>query len=297
MRAGRVQCRLSTAGMALVVAGLFVQAACRDSDDRGGQTASSPRLVIFAPALTSMAFDLGFGDHVVGVDQYSRLPPGVERPVVGSAVAVRVEPILAVRPDLLLVNMDPQQFEPVIRLAPQIRIEHFDLFLLEDIAAAAERMARLVGKPEAGKEAAESFRAALRDVRQVIGGLPRPRVLFVLGFRNPLGPGSGDFIDEMIALAGGRNVLASRHSGWKKVTLEEVVALDPQLIICQSDEGERDDAGLYWKSIEVPEESPPRRIVVLTDPRWTLPALHLSDCARELAGIIHPEIETVEGKP
>jgi ABC-type Fe3+-hydroxamate transport system substrate-binding protein len=244
-----------------------------------------------------MAFDLGFGDHVVGVDQYSRLPPGVERPVVGSAVTVRVEPILAVKPDLLLVNMDPRQFEPVVRVAPEVRIEHFDLFLLEDIAAAAERMARLVGKSEVGKEAARSFRDALSGVRNSVAGLPRPPVLFVLGFRNPLGPGSGDFIDEMITLAGGQNVLSSRHSGWKKVTLEEVVALDPQLIICQSDEAERADARRYWGSIEVPEGSPRRRIVVLTDSRWTLPALHLADCAEELAVMIHPEVGTAEGKP
>jgi ABC-type hemin transport system substrate-binding protein len=248
----------------------------------------SPRLVVFAPGLTSILFDMGLGAHVVGVDAYSRTPPGEARPVVGSAMSVRVEPILAVRPDVVLVNLDPSQFEPILRFDPHVRIEHFDLFVLEDIARAMERIGRITEKPEVGQGAAASFRDKLRRVRERTAALPRVRVMFVVGHDPPFGPGREDFVDELIAVAGGENVLASAQRGWKRVAVESVIALDPRVIVCQADPGREATSRSYWEAIEVPGGGAPRRIVIVADPRWTQPSGYLADLASTLAEIIHP---------
>ena len=61
-----------------------------------------PRLITYSPAITQMVFDMGLGDHVVGITKFCRLPEGQSRPVVGDNLNIRIEPILSVQPDLIL---------------------------------------------------------------------------------------------------------------------------------------------------------------------------------------------------
>lgn len=275
----------------LVLAALLAGGVVGCTDDRGVELSPDihPRLVIFCPAVTRIAFGLGFGDHVVGVDRFSELPEGETRPIAGSAIDVRVEPILSLRPDVLLVSIDPRQFDAVTRVDPSLRLEHFEFRTLDDIPAAMARLAALVGKPDVGRKAADAFRAKIQAVRASVEGRSRPRVLFVIGHREPWGPGSGDFLDELIEIAGGTNVLRDRHEGWKGVSVEAVVTMDPDVIVCQSEPDLAAEAEEYWGAVEAPGRAVPRTIVVVTDRRWTVPAGHLADFASKLAAWIHPD--------
>ncbi len=255
-----------------------------------------PRLVTFSPALTRIVFDAGLGEHVVGVTTFCRVPRGQSRPVVGDNLNVRVEPILAVRPDVLLVQMEVRHFEPLHRVRPDIRIEHFSIETLTDIASAMERIGKLVGKPRLGLQQGRLFRQRLGALRRRTEKLPRRRVMFVMGYRNPSGPGKGTFMDEMINLAGGVNVLAERFDSWKRPGLEAVIKLAPELIICQCKPGRETEAVAYWKALKYPNNSV-KRVVTVTDDDWTVPAGHLAEYAERLAGFIHPELQIRQVRP
>jgi iron complex transport system substrate-binding protein len=268
---------------------LALAAGCEDRTP-APPTGPEPRIITLAPALTTMAFDMGLGDHVVGVDQYSTLPPGESRPVVGSALSVRIEPILAVDPDVVLVNMQLHQFEPIVRADPGVRIEHFDLLRLADIARALRRIGAIVEQPELGRRHAARFESKLADVRERTEPLPRVAVMVVIGYVQPLMVGRGDFMHEMVELAGGRNVLADRVTGWKPVPLEMVIEADPRVIVCQAPPDQAAEARAYWRGLEVPDHGAPRRVEVVTDPRWTIPAPHLAAFTEELAAMLHPSV-------
>jgi iron complex transport system substrate-binding protein len=258
--------------------------------------APSPRLVTFSPALTRITFDMGLGDHVVGVSGYSRLPEGQTRPFVGDTLNVRIEPILAVKPDILLVQMDISYFEPLQRTAPDIRVEHFTIETLSDIAAAIERIGFLVGNSALGTERSKLFNDKLDAVRALASPLKPVPVLFVLGYQNPSGPGADTFTDQMITLAGGQNVLANQFKGWKNFSLESIIKLAPAVIVCQCKPDERADAEAYWKALRL-DGPAPQRVIIVTDDDWTLPADQLADYTRRLASFIHPEIAPPEPAP
>lgn len=264
---------------------------------RRGPEADSPhpRLVTFSPALTRIVFDAGLGKHVVGVTTFCRLPRGQSRPVVGDNLNIRVEPILAVNPDILLVQMELKHFEPLRRVKPDIRIEHFSIETLADIASAMERIGKLVPMHrEPGLQQGQLFRQRLEALRRQTEKLPRRRVMFVMGYQNPSGPGKGTFMDEMINLAGGVNVLAERFDGWKRPGLEAVIKLAPELIICQCKLGRETEAAAYWKALKYRNNDVAKRVVTVTDDDWTVPAGHLAEYAEKLAGFIHPDLQTGE---
>jgi len=259
--------------------------------------AARPRLVTFSPALTKLAFDLGLGDHVVGVTSYCRLPAGETRTVVGNALSVRAEPVLAVKPDVVLVQMEPKHFESLVKMAPHIQIEHFQIETLADVARAMRRIGRLVGQDAKGAQAASRFEEKLNGVQRQVASLPKRKVLFVTGYQNPMGAGGNTFIDEMIGLAGGANVLAGRFEGWKKLSIETVLETAPQVIICQAQPKQQSQARAYWQTLGQGSGGGSRRVYVVTDTTWTIAGTHLADFTLQMARMIHPELAEREPQP
>lgn len=245
----------------------------------------SPRIVTFSPALTTIMFDMHLGDYVVGVSAYSSLPPGVERPVVGDARDVRTEPILAVRPDLILTQSESKYFDTVKKICPSLKIEHFNLATLAEVASAMERIGRLVGKPELGDAAGKTFRNRLDAVKEKTRSLPKRRVLFVMDYQHPFAAGGDTFLDEMIQRAGGVNVLADTRD-WFKPSIETILAKKPDVILCQCKPAQASEAKRYWEKL-LAQAHPSVRVYIVTDDTWTIAAGHLATHTEELAEMIH----------
>jgi iron complex transport system substrate-binding protein len=79
--------------------------------------AAPRRLVTLAASLTETVFDLGLGNRLVGVAQFSDYPPAAKKlPKVGSYIAPDLEKIVALRPDLCLAIKDGNPRQVVDRL-------------------------------------------------------------------------------------------------------------------------------------------------------------------------------------
>jgi len=250
-----------------------------------------PRVVSFSPALTDMLFEMGLGDHVVGVTTQCTLPPGVDRPRVGDAFTVRAEPILAVEPDVVLTQSDSKEFETLTRIKPGIKVEHFTIERLDDIPAAVERIGELTAEPTLAAKINKEFRDTLKQVASRVRGKDRPRVLFIMGYENPSTGGAGSFIDDMIRQAGGINA-AGNLSRWANLNLDAIIISKPDIIVCLLDNLENapdaQKAKDYWLKIESLPAARSGRVYVVTDPLWTIPTPRLAKYVEKLSDIIHP---------
>lgn len=251
--------------------------------------APSPRTVSFSPAITEMLFEMGLGDHVVGVTTYCKPPGDVRIPVVGNDLNIAVESILAVEPDVLITQSDPARFDTLRKLNPDIRIEYASIETLADIAKAMSRIASLLGNHDKGLDARNRFLYRLDEVRRRVAGRPKPRVIFVMGHHDPSTAGKGTFINELIEVAGGVNIAAEKYKGWKRIGIESLLKLAPDVIVCESEPSVADEARKYWAELTA---SAPRkvRVHVVTDRGWTIPTARMADpFAQMMAGFIHPQ--------
>ena len=244
--------------------------------------AASPRVVTYSPALTSMVFAMGLGDHVVGVGNFCRLPAGQDRPRVGD-LNVRAEAILAVEPDLILCQQKVEDFAAVRAADDDLRVELIPIETLADIAAAARRIGQLLGEPQTGERAAAAFEARLRQVAEAAPEGKPVRALFVMGTESPSVAGPGTFLAEMIELAGGVNAGADvpGMQAWRGARLELIARANPQVLIVLADPGKADAARAYW------QDKLPARVVVVTDDNWIRPGTHIADMAEEMLTILH----------
>lgn len=198
------------------------------------------RIVSTAPSLTETLFAVGAGPRVVGVTEFCRYPAeALKKPRIGTFLEPNFERILAQRPDLVLVVRNP------VRLAERLsqlglRAVEIPQDTVAEILASIEQIGRLTGTGSRAAELTASIRRDLDAVRQRASQLPKRRVLFLVG-RSPgtlqgmVGVGPGTFIDELIRMAGGVNVLADSPMAYPRVSVEQILAADPDVILDMGD--------------------------------------------------------------
>jgi len=211
---------------------LIFSVGCRPS----GRPAVGPsqRIVSLLPSFTELLFAIGAGDRVVGRTQWCDYPPAaLSIPSVGDGLPPNIEAVAARKPDLVvLYNAGPnvtaaKQLERI-----GIRTVLLDLNRLEDLGPAARTLGRLTGL----EQRAESLAAALDSL-----SLDRPRppstatLAFIVWDNPPIIIGHGSYLDQLATQAGARNVFDDVAAPSAQVSLETIVARDPQWIAVLSD--------------------------------------------------------------
>lgn len=203
-------------------------------------TAPPQRIVSTAPSLTETLFALGLGGRVAGVTEFCRYPPeAAAKPKIGTFIDPNFERILALKPDLVLVVRNPVQLAEKLRRLGLNAVE-VGQDTVSEILASIGQIGRLTGAEAQARALTARIEADLAAVRHRAAGLPRRRVLFLVG-RSPgtlqgmVGAGPGTFLDELIRLAGGDNVLASSPIAYPRVSVEQILAADPDVILDMGD--------------------------------------------------------------
>jgi iron complex transport system substrate-binding protein len=189
------------------------------------------RIVSLAPSVTETLFALGAGAHVVGVSDYCHFPPEVARlPRVGSAITPAFETIARLAPTLIVASdVGGEQTGPLSRIA---RTERLPWLSLAEVVQSTQRLGTLVGREEAGRALAERLERTL----SVTPPANAPRVLLALSYGDV---GSSDvwFIRDdslhgaALRAAGGQNAVIGHARGQPRLSLEEVLRVDPDQIV------------------------------------------------------------------
>jgi len=150
-----------------------------------------------------------------------RFPPAIAR------VPGRIEPVLAQRPDLVLVAPwnDPD-FRELLARSSISSVALADVSSFEQIESETRRVAGLLGVEARGDAVIEQMQAKLA-VLKAPERAPR-----ILSFSHSIVAGSGTSVDALIRAAGGRNAAAEAGlSGHLKVTTERLLTLDPDVLL------------------------------------------------------------------
>jgi ABC-type Fe3+-hydroxamate transport system substrate-binding protein len=210
------------------------------------------RIVSLVPSATETLHALGVADRVVGRTRYCVRPrPWVDGlPALGGTKNPDLAGIAALRPDLIVVNEEenkPAHFPALAEIAPLHVAYPRDVEgALADIRALATR----VGAAQAGKALVARIEAARAELlrslarkdsgasgRRGTAALAQPRFRYAYFiWRAPwMSVNRDTFIHALLAEAGGENVFAGAADRYPQVTLEEVRAADPGVLLLSSE--------------------------------------------------------------
>ncbi|MFN7924967.1 MAG: helical backbone metal receptor [Bryobacteraceae bacterium] len=265
--------------------------------------AQSPsRIVSTAPSFTETMFALGAGNRVIAVSEFCHFPEQANRlPRVGSYLQPNIEAIAKLEPDLVLVHAE--QKAAVAQLhALGLRTLALTNTSLEDTIATARRIGDAIGSPERGIELDKQIRSRLTAIEKRAAGKPRRSLLFVVG-RTPgrldgmIAVGKGSFLNELIRIAGGRNVLADSPVTYPKISLEGVLRLDPDVIVDMGDmavttgvtEAHTSAVVKLWKSQAGVRAAASSRVFAVASDIYVVPGPRVSEAAEAFHRMLFPE--------
>ena len=194
------------------------------------------RIVSIGGTVTETVYALGAGDRLVAVDSTSLYPAAADAlPDVGYMRALSAEPIIALRPDVVLYEEDAGPPEVIEHLrAAQVKLVRIpDQPSVDGVIAKIRAVAQAVELPQKGEELIADLQSEVNAAAaRLDGAASKPRVIFVMEFDagSVVAAGHGTSADSIIALAGGRNV-AGDFQGYKPISGEALLQAAPDYII------------------------------------------------------------------
>jgi iron complex transport system substrate-binding protein len=256
------------------------------------------RIVSLAPSNTELLFAVGAGSQVVGRDTFSDYPDeaGSIQDIGGSNGKYNTEAILALKPDLVLAGeINPPE---LVTSMEQLGLTVYYLknpATLEDMYANVETVGSLTGHVSQAAALVDSLKGRVAAVDAKISqATSSVSVYYELDASDPTKPftaGPGTFVDLLIQRTGGTNIGAKLTSPWAQISLEEVVASDPEFIILGDSaygvtpESVKQRAG--WEGISAVKNG---RIYPFDDNLVSRPGPRLVDGLEALAKLLHPEL-------
>jgi iron complex transport system substrate-binding protein len=251
------------------------------------------RIVSLAPNITEILFALGRGDRIVGVTRHCDYPPEARNlPSVGSYVHLDLERIAALRPDLCLAVKDGNPKETVLRLESLgIPVFAMDPQNLDEVLQTVRELGELIGAEGEAERLLADATKRISSVNETLSNINHwPGVFFQIGGFPIVSAGSGTLIDDVITRAGGRN-LAAGPVRYPKFSREEVIALEPDILIITSMSGEAESRRALeqwgrWDSMPAARDG---RIFLVDPNLFHRGTLRLLDGLEILVKRIHPE--------
>jgi len=207
-----------------------------DAGDTVQLAQPATRVVSLVPATTEILFAIGAGPLVVGRTRWDDYPAeAAQVPDVGDGINPNTEAILARRPDLVVMYFSGSNAGAAGRLrALGIPTVQLSVDRLSDVSRIARLLGTLTGQDRQGDSVA---RVTERDLARVSVPFDStgPRILIVAWDQPPMAIGGGSFLSELVERAGGRNLFGDLTASSAQVSIEAIVARNPDALLVSSD--------------------------------------------------------------
>lgn len=208
-----------------------------DSADREVTIDEEPESIVSIQASnTEIAFALGLGEKIIGVSDYDNYPSeALEIQKVG-AQDINAELVLSLLPDLALVTDYHYNTHPDI--LKQFEDAGIDVIVVgsassfEDAYQHIEMIGKATGTVTEATEIVTNMKQRFDEIKEKASAITDKKKVWVEVSPAPdiFTTGTNTFMHEMLEAIQATNA-AEEHEGWVQLTEEEIVQLNPDVII------------------------------------------------------------------
>jgi iron complex transport system substrate-binding protein len=307
---------LVVAAVAVVlVSGAMRTAYSASVTDAAGQQVSMnntpERIVSCSPAISEIVCSLGLGDKLVAVTAYDDYPAQVkalvaENHTIGGFYTPSFESIISYNPDLVLVNSGVPSHQAAAQQLKDAGYTVVQLYAqdnLDEVYKSIELVGNISGKQAKATEVITAMKEKIADIGDKVGSeATQPSVMYVsyaeAGFTNVWPSGAGTAIDEIITLAGGKNVFADQ-SGWlnpsKEVLIARAASVDCLVITSMYSGSDAQHMTAFFKADPIWQNSPAvinNKIYYLQgqgESIFNRQTVRMVDAVQLMAEMLHPD--------
>lgn len=196
-------------------------------------------IISLSPNITELLFELGLGDKVIAVSEECKYPEKIleakkngEIKSVGFTTDLNLEKIVDLDADLVIAD-NINSKESIKRLNELgINVMALSPKDFESSFRAIEKIGLTTGYQNEAKNLITNMQIELTKVKKLLKTQDEKPSVFIEIWSEPImTAGKGTFIDEVITLAGGKNIGAEAGKGWPQYSLEKILATDPEIYL------------------------------------------------------------------
>ena len=277
-----------------VQAGAARVATPADTDDFGAPLPTdarhASRVVSLNPSATEAIFAIGADARLVGRSRWDQYPAEVARiPAIGDGIRPAVEAVLATKPTLVVLYATAENravAEALTRAG--VRTIALRVDRIAQFHAQLRVLGIALGTAERAAQVSDSVQRTLDRVRALTQRVAtRPAVVWPVWNTPPMVIGGGSYMDELLEIAGARNVFHDMAQPSPSVSMEEIIARAPEFVMVSAKQAMalgRDDT---WRALPAVRT----KRFVEHDPAVTgRPSVVLGMAAVQLARALHPAL-------
>lgn len=257
---------------------------------------SAPKKIVsLAPSETEILFAIGLDQEIVGVSDYDDYPEAATTKPKMGGFQVNVEGVVAAEPDVIFTAnlLDPVTVNSLKDLG--LKVFQTDAKNVDDVINIVQQYGLITDHQGEAKQVTDKMNEELAMVTDAVKSLTDDQKKRVyLEFSPGWTVGKGEFIDDVLNLAGGINV-ASDTTGWSEINEENIIKSNPQVILYSNiavDENNNTLAEIIkgrsgWDQITAIKEE---RVIGLDDNLVSRPGPRVTQGLIEVAKAIYPEL-------
>ncbi len=272
-----------------------------ESNAYANSTDDSPkRIISMSPAITEILFELRQEHRLVGVTEFCEYPKAAKSfPNVGGILNPNIETVLTLKPDLIIHQHDSVTVE---KHAKNLGIATLSLNLttLDHILKSIKIIGKNLRVVSQAKSLSARLSKGIEYFKSRLKDRPRRRVFLIFddsqkGMRDIYAIGKGTFLDELLTLAGGENILSPSMVLYPKVSKEYVIAQSPEVIIeinprKEPPQKDRESSKREWQRFPTVSAVKNNEIHFIGADHLMIPGPRVLLTVKQLAMALHPDL-------
>lgn len=246
------------------------------------------RVVSLNPTATEVIFAIGADSLLVGRSRWDEYPAQVATiPSVGDGIRPSVETVLSVQPTLVILyaTADNRAAAEALQRAG-VRTVALRVDRIEQFFTLTKQLGVMLGPRDRAQLVADSIRTTLDRVGRATAAISdKPSVVWPLWESPPMVVGGGSYLDELLSIAGARNVFHDSTNPSPGVSTEEIARRSPQFVITSPERARTLEKSSAWRALDAVRD---KRFLFADQTLTGRPSVTLGMAAVHLARLIHP---------
>jgi ABC-type Fe3+-hydroxamate transport system substrate-binding protein len=191
-------------------------------------------IVSLVPSLTEYLWDLGLQNRISGRTRFCIHPPALKSVCdIGGTKKLNIEKILALKPCLIVGNKEENEKAQIEELEKHAPVWMSDIQSTEDMLETMLLLGNICGRTGEAESITERIRSSFDRIRKASYSFSGKTVLYLI-WRNPwMAAGKNTFIDEVLRLAGLKNVVCSNR--YPVLSMEDMKSAGADYVLLSSE--------------------------------------------------------------
>ncbi len=197
-------------------------------------SAEPKRIVSIAPSFTEIVYALGAGPQVVGTTLYCDYPAeALKTEKIGDVLNPNVEKIISLKSDIVFAGNWKWNVPEKLRAAGILVVEVPDAQTLDDVFSRFILIAGKINKLQNAANLIATMKRQMEEIQKRTASKTQRTVYMEIDAGNWT-VGGQSYLTEILKILGLRNIFAERHEPYLTVTMESVVARNPDIVMSLS---------------------------------------------------------------